>query len=261
MTIQKKNIKITFLGTGTSTGVPMIASTHPVAKSKDFKDKRLRSSIMISWDDFNYIIDCGPDFRQQMLRENVTSINGILFTHEHADHVAGLDDIRPFGFKMGEVPIYLTERVLNVLKTRFAYVFATENRYPSAPKVKTTIISKNNNIVLNNMEVIPIEVMHGSLPILGFRFKNIAYLTDIKTINEKEKDKLKGLDVLIVTGLRKEPHATHFNIDEAITFINEINPKTTYLTHISELLGFHEEVEKELPENVFLAYDGLKITV
>ena len=254
-------IKITFLGTGTSTGVPMIASTHPVAKSKNSKDKRLRSSILVSWNDVNYVIDCGPDFRQQMIREEITSINGILLTHEHADHIAGLDEIRPYGFQMGEVPIYLSERVLKTLVIRFAYIFAIKNRYPSAPKVKATVISHKNNFVLNGLEVIPIEVMHGSLPILGYRFGSFAYLTDIKTISEEEKNKLKNLDVLVVTGLRKEPHATHFNLEEALRFIAEIQPKKAYLTHISELLGFHEEVSKELPNNVFLAYDGLKIEV
>ncbi len=256
---KKKELKVTFLGTGTSTGVPMVTSKHPVAFSNDFRDKRLRSSILISWDDINYVIDCGPDFRQQMMREEVASINGILFTHEHADHIAGLDEIRPYCFQMGAVPIYLSERVLGVLKKRYDYIFATENRYPSAPKVASTIISHQNSFSLDGVEVTPIEVMHGKLPILGYRFNDIAYLTDIKTITEEEKDKLNNLDTLIVTGLRIEPHSTHFNLEEALEFIKEIKPKRAYLTHISELLGFHAEVEKELPENVFLSYDGLKI--
>ncbi|CAL2085371.1 MBL fold metallo-hydrolase [Tenacibaculum sp. 190524A02b] len=258
---KKKQLKITFLGTGTSTGVPMIGSKHPVAFSKDFRDKRLRSSIMISWDDVNYVIDTGPDFRQQMIRENVTSINGILFTHEHSDHIAGFDDIRPFSFFMGSVPIYVGERVLQALKKRFEYVFVTENKYPSAPTVNVNLVDKSKKLLLNGVEVIPVEVMHGKLPILGYRFGNIAYLTDIKTISEEEKQKLDGVEVLIVTGLRKEPHATHFNIEEALKFIEELKPKQAYLTHISELLGFHEEVEKELPDNVAIAYDGLCVTV
>lgn len=259
MNYGKKQLSITFLGTGTSTGVPMIASTHPVAKSNDVRDKRLRSSIMVSWDDNNYIVDCGPDFRQQILRENVQSINGILFTHEHADHIAGFDDIRAFSFKMGKVPIYLNERVLNCLQKRYEYVFQTENRYPSAPNVHPIVISHHQNINLNGLEVIPLEVMHGTLPILGFRFNDIAYITDIKSMSDKEKLKLKNLDTLIITGLRKEPHATHFNLEESLAFIEEIQPTKTYLTHISELLGFHAEVEKELPDNIFLAYDGLVI--
>ncbi len=250
-------MKLTFLGTGTSTGVPMIASKHPVAKSKDPRDKRLRSSVLISWDNINYVIDTGPDFRQQMLRENVESINGVLFTHEHSDHVAGFEEVRPYGFQIGEVPLYLTERVLNSLKKRYDYIFATENRYPSAAKVKPIIISHKENFMLDGVEVIPIEVMHGNLPILGYRFGNIAYITDIKTISEEEKSKLKNLDFLVVTGLRKELHFSHFNIDEALAFIEELKPKKAYLTHISEPLGFHADAEKELPENVFLAYDGL----
>ncbi|ALU74465.1 MBL fold metallo-hydrolase [Tenacibaculum finnmarkense genomovar finnmarkense] len=257
--MKKMQLKITFLGTGTSTGVPMINSTHPVALSNDFRDKRLRSSIVISWDKIKYVIDCGPDFRQQMIREKVSSINGILFTHEHADHIAGLDEIRPYCFQMGEVPIYATQRVLGVLKKRYDYIFTTENRYPSAPAVFSTVISHKNSFILDGVKVTPIEVMHGRLPILGYRFNNIAYLTDIKTISSEEKKKLTNLEVLIVTGLRKEPHATHFNLEESLAFIAEIKPKKAYLTHISELLGLHEEVEKELPENVFLAYDGLKI--
>ena len=252
-----KQLKITFLGTGTSTGIPMIASTHPVAFSKDPKDKRLRSSLMISWGDSTYIIDSGPDFRQQMIRERVQSINGILFTHEHSDHIAGFEDIRPFSFRTGEVPIYVSNRVLTALKKRYDYIFATENRYPSAAKVLPIVISKDKSFNLEGVNVTPIEAMHGDLPILGFRFNNVAYLTDIKTINVEEKCKLANLDVLIVTGLRKELHATHFNIEEALDFIGDLNPKKAYLTHISELLGFHEEVEKELPKNVFLAYDGL----
>lgn len=257
---QQDKITLTFLGTGTSTGVPMVASTHPVRKSTDSKDKRLRSSILVSWNNCNYVVDCGPDFRQQMLKEEVNSINGIIYTHEHADHIAGLDDIRGFYFKQGKIPIYTSERVLKVLQKRFDYIFATENRYPSAPEVEVNLISHKENFTLNNLEIVPIQVMHGNLPILGYRFGNIAYLTDIKSVSIEEKDKLKNLDVLIVTGLRYEPHATHFNIKEALSFVKEINPKKTYLTHISELLGFHKDVEKCLPENVFLAYDGLKIT-
>lgn len=255
----KKKLKITFLGTGTSTGVPMVASSHPVRLSDNAKDRRLRSSIMVSWNDVNYIVDCGPDFRQQMLRENVQSISGILFTHEHADHIAGFDDIRGFYFKQGKIPIYTSKRTLKVLQKRYDYVFETVNRYPSAPEVDATIISHKDSLNFNGLKVTPVELIHGSLPILGYRFNDIAYLTDIKTISEQEIQKLQNLDVLIVTGLRFQPHDTHFNIEEALSFVERIKPKKTYLTHISELLGFHNEVEKRLPKNVFLAYDGLVI--
>lgn len=254
---EKKQIKITFLGTGTSTGVPMIGSVSDVAKSTDTRDKRLRSSILVSWGNVNYIVDCGPDFRQQVLRENLESLNGIIYTHEHADHIAGLDDIRGFCFKQGKMPIYLTERVLKVLQKRFDYIFETENRYPTAPEVDVNLISKHNSFVLDGLKIIPIEVQHGNLPILGYRFEDVAYLTDIKSISDVEKQKLSGVETLIITGLRFQPHATHFNIEEALAFAKEINPKKTYLTHISEPLGFHAEVEKQLPDNVFLAYDGL----
>lgn len=256
-----KTIQLTFLGTGTSTGVPMVASKHFVSKSKDLKDKRLRSSVMISWDKVNYIIDCGPDFRQQMLRENVQHINGILFTHEHSDHIAGLDDIRGFYYNQGKIPIYLLKRVLKALKKRFDYIFATKNRYPGVPELDAKVISHNDLLILNGLKVTPIKLIHGDLPILGYRFGNIAYLTDVKWVSEEEKKKLTNLEVLVVTGLRKEPHFSHFNIEEALHFIKEIKPKKAYLTHISELLGLHEKVSKELPKNVFLAYDGLKINI
>ncbi|MDA9627682.1 MBL fold metallo-hydrolase [Flavobacteriaceae bacterium] len=251
-------MKITFLGTGTSQGIPMIGSNDPVCLSHNSKDKRLRSSIMISWDDNRYIIDCGPDFRQQMLRENIQAINGVLFTHEHSDHTAGIDDLRPYTYKMGEVPIYAQERVIESLKIRFSYIFETENRYAGAPKLIENIID-SNSFMLNEVQVTPIAVMHGKLPITGYRFGNVAYITDLKTMSDHEKKKLENLDVLIVNALRITAHPTHLNLEEAISFVNEIKPKRAYFTHISHKLGFHEEVEKILPENVFLSYDGLEI--
>lgn len=260
----KKKLKVTFLGTGTSTGVPMIASKNPVRFSEDEKDKRLRASIVFSWEDnneeINYIIDCGPDFRQQMIKANIESIKGILFTHEHADHIAGFDEIRPYYYQMGPVPIYSDSRVLKSLEKRYEYIFTTENRYPSAPEVKPTIISEKDQFQFHGIEVKPIKVMHGDLPILGYRFGNIAYLTDVKTIPDEEKEKLKDLDILITTALRLEPHKTHATLNEALELVEELNPKKAYFSHISELLGFHADIEKDLPENVFLAYDGLEIT-
>ncbi|MDC9722936.1 MAG: MBL fold metallo-hydrolase [Urechidicola sp.] len=251
-------MKITFLGTGTSQGIPVINSSHPVCLSSDKRDKRLRVSVLVEWDDYTYVIDCGPDFRFQMLRADVKKINGILFTHEHADHVAGLDDIRPYCFQMGEVPIYAQQRVLDNLTERFAYIFETNNRYPGAPSVKKNRV-EDVVFKLHNLIVQPINVMHGNLPILGYRFQGFAYLTDVKTINNKEKEKLKNLKVLVISTLREKPHKTHLNLDEALRIIDELNPERTYLTHISYKLGFHAEVEKNLPKNVFLAYDELEI--
>ena len=253
-------MKITFLGTGTSTGIPLIGSSHPVCLSQNTKDKRLRSSVKIDFDNFTYIIDCGPDFRQQMLRENVQSINGVLFTHEHADHTAGIDDLRPFTYKMGEVPIYAQKRVIDNLKIRFSYIFETKNRYAGAPKLSENIVG-SSSFLLQRMLVTPINVMHGKLPIIGYRFNNVAYITDLKTISSKEIKKLENLEVLIVNALRIKEHPTHLNLEEALAFVNEINPKRAYFTHISHKLGFHEEVQKNLPENVFLSYDGLSIEI
>lgn len=260
MNTDKKLLKITFLGTGTSQGVPMIASKDPVCLSADTKDKRLRSSILIAWDERTYVIDCGPDFRQQMLRENVGRLDGVLFTHEHADHTAGIDDLRPYCYQIGAMPIYLNARTLASLKKRFEYIFSSENRYPGAPSVQAKIV-ENTSFMLQKLEVLPIQIMHGNLPILGYRFQNVAYLTDIKSITEQEQQKLQQLEVLIITALRIEKHPTHFNLDEALDFVAAIQPKKTYFTHISHKLGFHKEVSKKLPENVFLAYDGLKLTV
>jgi len=255
-----KDIKITFLGTGTSTGVPMLANDHPVCLSQNEKDKRLRASILISWDEFTYVIDCGPDFRQQMLRENVRSINGGVFTHEHSDHTAGIDDLRPYCFQIGAVPIYLDAQTLKSLEQRFEYVFKTENRYPGAPRIQVNLVDQAK-FILNNVTVIPIKAFHGPLSITCYRFNNIAYLTDVKTIDLSEKEKLKNLDILIVNALRIETHPTHFNLEEALLFVEEIQPKKTYFTHISHKLGLHDSVQNNLPENVFLAYDGLKIEV
>ncbi|SNR15277.1 MBL fold metallo-hydrolase [Tenacibaculum jejuense] len=260
----KKELKVTFLGTGTSTGVPMITSKSPVRFSENPKDKRLRSSVIFSWEDkgeeINYVIDCGPDFRQQMIKADVDSIKGILFTHEHADHIAGFDEIRPYYYKMGPVPIYSDARVLKSLEKRYEYIFTTENRYPSAPEVKSHVISKDDVFEFHGVKITPIRVMHGDLPILGYRFGNIAYLTDVKWIPEEEKEKLRDLDILITTALRLDSHKTHATLEEALTLVEELKPKQAYFSHISELLGFHAEIEKDLPENVFLAYDTLEVS-
>lgn len=253
-------MKITFLGTGTSQGIPIIGSSHPVCLSGDLKDKRLRVSVLVEWDDCTYVVDCGPDFRYQMLRAGCQKIDGILFTHEHSDHVMGLDDIRPFYFRQGDISIYGHKRVLKSLKKRFDYVFKTENRYPGAPSVSVNRI-KNKPFKLKELDVVPINGFHADLQVFGFRFKDFAYLTDMKTVKNKEIDKLKGVKVLVVNALRVKPHYSHFNLEEALEFIDKVKPEKAYLTHISHLLGFHNEVENALPENVFLAYDTLQITV
>jgi phosphoribosyl 1,2-cyclic phosphate phosphodiesterase len=254
-------LKVYFLGTGTSQGIPVIGSRHSVCLSTDSKDKRLRVSIWIHWDEYSYIIDCGPDFRQQMLISNCQKIDGILYTHEHSDHTAGLDDIRPFNFKQGSLPIYAHERVLTNLKKRFEYVFETENRYPGAPSIIPIEIKKEETFSIGNKLAIPINVMHGNLQVFGFRIDDFAYLTDVKTIDEIEIQKLKGVKILVVNALREEPHHSHFNLEEALDFIALIQPEKAYLTHISHIFGFHEDIQKKLPKNVFVAYDTLEITI
>ncbi len=251
-------MKITFLGTGTSQGVPVIASNHPVGRSSDPKDKRLRTSALISWENTNIAIDCSPDFRQQMLTHQVQHLEAILFTHEHADHTAGLDDIRPFVKLQGDMPIYALPRVMQQLRTRFAYIFATENRYEGAPSVVAHELTEAP-FVLCGKTVLPIQVMHGSLPILGYRIEHIAYLTDVKYITHEELLKLHGLEVLVLNCLRDEAHPTHLNLAEALDIVRQLKPQRTYLTHISQTFGFHQQVQQRLPQNVFLAYDNLVV--
>lgn len=254
-------MKIYFLGTGTSQGIPVIGSSHPVCLSKDKKDKRLRVSVLITWDDLSIVIDCGPDFRQQMLKSKCTKIDAILFTHEHADHTAGIDDIRPFNFNQGALPVFAQLRVIKSLKKRFEYIFETKNKYPGAPSIATFPVKNNHTFFIGSKKIIPIAVQHGNLPILGYRLGDFAYLTDMKSIEEAELDKLLNLKVLVVNALRETPHETHLNLEEALRFIEKVNPKKAYLTHISHLLGFHKEVAATLPKNVFLAYDNLQITI
>lgn len=253
-------MKLTFLGTGTSKGIPIIGSSNEVCLSTDKRDKRLRASVLVSWNDSNYVIDCGPDFRMQMLQAKVTKIDGVLYTHEHSDHTAGLDDIRPFTQRYGALPIYAHKRVLKDLKIRFAYIFATKNKYPSAPSIISNRI-KNKKFQLKNIEIIPIKSKHGKLSIFGYRFNKLAYLTDVSYIDTSEKLKLKDLEVLVINALQIKEHPTHFNLQKALTLIEEVKPKKAYITHISPKLGFHAIVEKELPKNVFLAYDGLVVAI
>ncbi len=254
-------LTVTFLGTGTSQGIPVIGSHHPVCHSENFKDRRLRVSVLLEWENYTYVIDCGPDFRQQMLRENVTRIDGILLTHEHSDHTAGLDDIRPFYFRQGDVPFYGHKRVFESLHQRFGYIFKTKDKYPGAPTITEIEIDKDRPFEISGKKVIPVEAFHADLPVLGFRIDDFVYLTDVKTISEEEKMKLKGLRVLVINALREKEHYSHLNIAEALELVDELKPDTTYFTHISHLMGFHDEVEAKLPSNVHLAYDTLKIEI
>lgn len=252
-------MRIVFLGTGTSQGIPVIGSTHPVCLSNDPKDTRLRVSVLVQWEGHNLVIDCGPDFRQQMLRNPIDSLDAILFTHEHSDHTAGLDDVRPFYFRQGDVPLFAHQRVLEALKRRYDYIFTDGDKYPGVPTLSTHAITKDRTFDVMGKQVVPIEAMHADLPILGFRLGGFTYLTDVKTISTTELKKLKGTEVLVINALRHESHRSHLNLNEALDIITEIQPKKAYLTHISALLGFHEEVSKTLPKNVFLAYDNLVV--
>ncbi|WP_010134922.1 MBL fold metallo-hydrolase [Ochrovirga pacifica] len=253
-------MKITFLGTGASQGIPMLLSDEPVNHSTDSKDKRTRSSVLIQWNNFSVLVDCGGDFRYQMLANNVQHIDAILFTHEHSDHIAGLDDIRPFCYKIGPMPIYGMKRVIDVLSERYQYIFEIENRYPGAAAVNPFVVNEYP-FELGGKKIIPIKVNHGNLPILGYRIDNFAYLTDVKTIPETEFAKLQNLEVLVISALRIEPHPTHLNLKEAIAMTEKISPEKAYFMHISHRLGFHEEVSKSLPNNIYLSYDGLSFDV
>ncbi len=252
-------MKVYFLGTGTSQGIPVIGSNHPVCRSTDPRDKRLRVSIWISWPGHSFVVDCGPDFRQQMLTSGCSKVDGILFTHEHADHTAGMDDIRPFNFRQGAMPIFAHGRVLENLTRRFDYIFETENKYPGAPSVVTHEVFENQSFVLGGQTIIPINAWHADLQVFGYRIGDFAYLTDVKTIAETEIEKLIGVKVLVINALREEAHHSHFNLQEALDFITLVRPERSYLTHISHMFGFHAEIEKKLPENVFVAYDNLVI--
>ena len=253
-------MKITFLGTGTSQGVPVIACKCEVCLSKNLKDKRLRSSIMIEFQNKTIVVDTGPDFRQQMLRENVGKLDAVLFTHAHKDHVAGLDDIRSFNFLSKKpMEIYCNTDVSNALKMEYSYIFSKKT-YPGVPKVNVNII-ENTNFFVDDIEIQPIQALHYKLPVLGFRIKNFIYLTDLSVINSTEKLKMLNADVIVLDSLRKEPHLSHLSLDQSIALIKELKPKQAYLIHISHLMGLHDQVSSELPKNIHLSYDGLQLNV
>ena len=256
------NLKVTILGSGTSQGVPVIACECDVCNSDNPKDKRLRSSIMLSSNGENFVIDSGPDFRQQMLREKVKTLSGIVFTHEHKDHLAGLDDVRAFNYiEKRDMEVYCSEQVEIAIRNEFHYIFQ-ENKYPGIPKVNLNRISKQSTFRIGeHLTLEPIEVMHYRLPVLGFRTGDFTYITDIKTISEEEKEKVRGTKKLIVSALRLTEHISHFNLDEALAFIDEIKPDKAYLTHISHVFAKHHDIENMLPENVFVAYDGMVLDI
>jgi len=254
-------MRVIVLGSGTSQGVPVIACNCNVCQSENPKDKRLRCSIYIEVEGVHLVVDTGPDFRAQMLRENIQHLDAVLFTHEHKDHLAGLDDIRAFNFKKGGQPmnIFATEQVQQALKREFSYVFS-DYKYPGVPELNVHTI-KNENFIVEGVEVQPIDLLHYKMPVKGFRIKDFAYITDTNYISEEEKKKLLNLDVLILDALRKEKHISHFTLSEALEIIKELKPKKAYLTHISHLMGQHDEVNQELPDGVELAYDGLEVSL
>ncbi len=253
-------IKVTVLGSGTSQGVPLIACNCLVCNSNNDKDKRLRSSIKIEVENKTFVIDSGPDFRQQMLRSKTKQLNALIFTHEHKDHIAGMDDIRAFNYvNKSAIDVYATDRVEDALKREYAYIFSDE-KYPGIPEINLINI-ENKPFIVQDVEVIPIQVYHYKLPVLGFRFGDFTYITDANFINDNEKEKIKGSKVLIVNALRREQHISHFTLEEAIALGQELQVPQIYFTHISHQLGLHNEVEKELPPGFHLAYDGLEIVV
>jgi phosphoribosyl 1,2-cyclic phosphate phosphodiesterase len=249
-------VKITFLGTGTSQGVPVIACECNTCLSSDQHDKRLRTSLLLETDKTTLLFDAGPDFRQQMLREHVTKLDSILLTHEHKDHIAGLDDVRAFNYKSQDaIDIYAEERVQKAIKKEYSYVFS-EYQYPGIPKMRLNSIP-DNSFNVKGIQIDPIRVFHYRLPVYGFRVGNFAYITDANYIPEESKEKLFGVKYLVINALRKEKHISHFSLREAIDFIREISPKKAFITHISHQMGLHAEVSKELPQGIILAYDGL----
>ena len=252
-------MRVTFLGTGTSQGVPVIACECEVCRSEDKHDKRLRVSVLLEINKQVILIDTGPDFRYQMLRADVKKLDAILYTHEHKDHVAGLDDVRAFNYKQqSEVDVYAHHRVQDALKKEFHYIFSGSN-YPGIPRLRLNNIVDGESFLAAGIDIIPISVMHYLLPVFGFRIGDFTYITDAKTISSEEKKKIVGSKIVVINALQIDKHLSHFTLDEALEFAAEIGANKTYLTHISHKLGTHAEISKKLPKDVYLAYDGLKL--
>jgi phosphoribosyl 1,2-cyclic phosphate phosphodiesterase len=253
-------MKITFLGTGTSQGVPPIGCRSDVCLSENPRDKRLRASIHIEWNGLSLVVDCGPDFRYQMIRAGISRVDALLFTHEHRDHTAGLDDIRPFNYlQEGALPVYLHPRVYQAFQGQFDYIFQPVP-YPGIPQIDWHLID-NEAFEIGGHVIRPVEVLHYKLPVLGFVFDRFAYVTDANFISDKEKEKLKGMDVLVLNALRREAHISHFTLAEAVALAKELGAKQTYFTHMSHQIGLHDDVCSELPDGIDLAHDGLVVEI
>lgn len=251
-------MKVTFLGTGTSQGVPVIACPCAVCNSLDFRDKRFRTSIHLEVAGQSLVVDTGPDFRQQMLRENIKRLDAVIFTHAHRDHTAGLDDVRAFNFfQQMDMPVYGTTATLDQLRVEYAYAFAKE-AYPGLPRLILNTIDEAP-FILHGVDILPLPVMHMRLPVMGFRFGPFSYITDANFIPTSTLERLKGTEVLVINALQHDPHVSHFNLTEALKMIDVIQPRKAYLTHVSHKLGLHQVVEKTLPNHVSLAYDGLQL--
>ena len=254
-------MKVTFLGTGTSQGIPIIGCKCPVCKSANTRDKRLRTSALVSVGDKNILIDIGPDFREQMLRNDVSHLDAILVTHAHRDHVAGIDDIRPYNYyQQSPIDIYARSNAIEAIRRDYAYIFA-QHIYPGLPEANLIEVSGSSVVRIGNTEVVPIEAMHKDMPILGYKMERFAYVTDANYIAPTELDKIKDMDVLVINALRQEKHFSHFSLDEALEVIAFLKPRKAYLTHMSHEMGFYDEVSRNLPKNVFLAYDGLTVEI
>ena len=253
-------MNITFLGTGTSQGVPILCCECEVCRSQNPKDKRLRSSILIQSNQANVVIDSGPDFRQQLLRKDLKTLDAVVFTHEHKDHIVGLDEVKAFNFfnKM-RMPVYATERVQEAIKREFAYIFA-EEKYPGIPEIDLYTV-RDEPFTIKEIKFTPIDVLHYKLPVKAYRIKDFTYITDANFISKEEKEKIKGSKIIVLNALRREEHISHYTLQEAIDLLTELNPEKAYLTHISHQLGKHEDVSKELPTFIEMAYDGLEIEI
>lgn len=251
-------MKVTILGSGTSIGIPMPCCPCEVCHSDDPYDRRLRASVLVETGGDHLLIDCGPDFRQQMLQYDVQQLDAILLTHIHYDHTGGLDDLRPYTYEK-TLPLYAEQKIADILTQKYDYIFI--HRYPGVPQLEINTIQQDQPFFAGNTEVIPIRLMHGKLPILGFRIGSLAYLTDCTIIPDSEWPKLEGIRTLIIDALRFQPHETHMNVPQALEVVRRLTPETTYFTHISHHMGFHREVEAQLPPNVHPAYDGLVINI